>query len=73
MIGTAIKSAGANPITDWTTGIPYIINNYVQNSNILYKCISAHTSGTFNTDLIAGKWKEIYDQNFTIAMAIALG
>ncbi len=35
--------------------------NVVTESAKFYKCITAHTSGTFATDLAAGKWVEITD------------
>ena len=33
----------------------------VTESAKFYKCTTAHTSGTFATDLAAGKWEEITD------------
>jgi hypothetical protein len=41
---------------DWITETAYIINDLVIESDIVYLCIVAHTSGTFATDLAAGKW-----------------
>jgi len=35
--------------------------NVVTESTKFYKCIEAHTSGTFADDLAAGKWEEITD------------
>ena len=35
--------------------------NVVSNGGNYYKCIEAHTSGTFATDLAAGKWEQITD------------
>lgn len=40
----------------WVTPTAYIINDVVLQSNRLYQCLIAHTSGTFATDLAAGKW-----------------
>lgn len=40
----------------WATGNIYSIGNYVRESNVTYYCTSAHTSGTFATDLAAGRW-----------------
>jgi len=41
--------------------------NVVTESAKFYKCISAHTSGTFATDLAAGKWEEITDATILAA------
>jgi len=40
----------------WATATVYITDNYVWESSLLYKCAEDHTSGTFATDLAAGKW-----------------
>lgn len=40
----------------WLTATPYVVGDYVTESSIIYYCIVAHTSGTFATDLAAGKW-----------------
>jgi len=40
----------------WLTLTGYAIKDLVQESGITYLCIVAHTSGTFATDLAAGKW-----------------
>jgi len=42
--------------TAWATSTPYVVGNYVTQSSVIYYCIVAHTSGTFSTDLAAGKW-----------------
>jgi hypothetical protein len=44
-------------ITDWATGISYGVGRYVNQNKQLYKCIIAHTSGTFDTDLTALNWE----------------
>jgi hypothetical protein len=45
---------------DWETGTDYTVDKtFVIESNILYKCIETHTSGTFATDLAASKWVAI--------------
>ena len=77
IVGSNAKSqtlSGSTSITDWATTTSYVVGNYVQNSAILYKCISNHTSGTFATDLSTGKWLRMSDETVTaIAMAIAIG
>lgn len=43
--------------TPWASGQSYILNQIVIQSNALYLCLIAHTSGlSFATDLAAGKW-----------------
>jgi|SRR5687768_4024575 len=57
----------ANPITvsgfnwegPWITATAYTVGDTVENSNSSYICIEAHTSGTFATDLSAGKWQVV--------------
>jgi hypothetical protein len=44
----------------WVTAQDYSIGNIVFNSNITYICLTAHTSGTFATDLAALKWRELH-------------
>ena len=41
----------------WGTGTAYLEGALVTNSGY-YRCLEAHTSGTFATDLAAGKWVE---------------
>ena len=40
----------------WVTAKAYKAGNYVMNTAVMYYCLVAHTSGTFATDLAAGKW-----------------
>lgn len=40
----------------WLTLTGYVVGNYVTQSGTIYYCLIAHTSGTFATDLAAGKW-----------------
>ena len=42
--------------TAWTTGHDYVVSDLCKQSSIIYYCKTAHTSGTFATDLAAGKW-----------------
>jgi hypothetical protein len=70
----SVTLTGSTSITDWATTTVYSVGNYVQTGAIIYKCIVAHTSGTFATDLSAGKWLRMDDETVTaIAMAIAIG
>lgn len=40
----------------WATGNIYAVGNYVSSSGTTYYCVTAHTAGTFATDLNAGRW-----------------
>lgn len=40
----------------WTTATAYVLNDQVVQGGLLYRCVIAHTSGTFATDLTAAKW-----------------
>ena len=40
----------------WVTSTSYAVGTYVISSGSYYKCLIAHTSGTFATDLAALKW-----------------
>jgi len=42
--------------TGWLTSTPYVVGDYVLQTSVKYYCLVAHTSGTFATDLAAGKW-----------------
>ena len=43
-------------VSGWLTDTVYTTDQYVWQSGLLYKCATAHTSGTFATDLTAVKW-----------------
>lgn len=40
----------------WATSTVYVANDAVQQNGSGYICVTGHTSGTFATDLAAGKW-----------------
>ena len=42
----------------WVTGTSYSAGAFVTHSDKTYYCLSAHTAGTFATDLSDGKWRE---------------
>lgn len=50
--GQIIKSSASG----WITTHAYSVGDYVTQSGAIYYCEIAHTSGTFATDLAAGKW-----------------
>lgn len=43
-------------VTAWVTATAYVIGDLRSNGGTNYYCTTAHTSGTFATDLAAGKW-----------------
>ena len=45
-----------NTYAAWLTGTAYKIGDLVTDSGNYYRCLVAHTSGTFATDLAAVKW-----------------
>lgn len=46
-----------NDADAWVTATPYALNDRVlYTDGIVYKCLVAHTSGTFGTDYAANKW-----------------
>jgi len=42
--------------TAWVTATAFKVGDVVIESTIIYRCLIAHTSGVFATDLAAGKW-----------------
>jgi hypothetical protein len=51
--------AGASGVPLWVTSFGYSVNDVVIQSDRFYRCLVAHTSGTFATDLSSGKWTEV--------------
>lgn len=45
-----------NTADAWVTTTSYIVGARVLQSGVVYRCLTAHTSGTFATDLAAAKW-----------------
>lgn len=60
---------GFNPPSEWTTSTNYVVRDTVFHDSGFYRCLVSHTSGTFSTDLAAGKWALIAD--FTAATSDA--
>lgn len=52
---------GINPATEWETGREYTVNSNVVTGGKFYRCLEAHTSGVFATDLAAEKWVFQFD------------
>lgn len=51
-----LSSYGATPMGNWLTATAYAYKDLVSQATNTYMCVTAHTSGTFATDLSAGKW-----------------
>jgi hypothetical protein len=52
----ALLGTTAVPKGEWVTATVYAVLDLVSESGTTYVCAVAHTSGTFATDLAAGKW-----------------
>jgi hypothetical protein len=50
------KAMTTNGTLAWVTSTAYVVGDVRTNSTTFYKCLVAHTSGTFATDLAAGDW-----------------
>jgi hypothetical protein len=55
--------------TPWETATEYTTVSTVFHEAIFYTCLVAHTSGTFATDLAAGKWLLVADLSVAAALA----
>ena len=60
-LSASLQTAGIAPAIPWVTGTAYAVGASVTNSSKFYRCLVAHTSGTFATDLAAAKWLLIVD------------
>ena len=56
-----VDSKGYTWKGEWATSTTYAVNDTVEYNGSGYICIVAHTSGTFATDLSAGKWEMFVD------------
>ncbi len=52
----ALFASGINPTGAWVTATAYEALDLVTQDSLTYVCVTAHTSGTFATDLAASKW-----------------
>lgn len=52
----ALLGSTMTPRGDWVTAHSYVALDLVTHSGATYVCVTAHTSGTFATDLAAFKW-----------------
>ncbi len=51
-----LASYGATPRGAWVTATSYAYKDLIAQTGNTYICVTAHTSGTFATDLAAGRW-----------------
>jgi len=52
----ALMAARGTPRGAWTTGTAYALFDLVNQDQSTYAAVTAHTAGTFSTDLAAGRW-----------------
>lgn len=64
-------SLGFNAPTVWATGTAYVVGDTVFEGVGFYRCLAAHTSGTFATDLASDDWELLAD--FALAIVAAGG
>jgi hypothetical protein len=69
-LSPALQTAGLAPALPWVTAKTYSVSASVTHGSAFYRCLVAHTSGTFATDLAAGSWVLIVDFS-TIALVAA--
>ena len=67
---TGGTSATMVPQDTWVTATAYAVGNTVTSSGHLYRCLIAHTSGTFSTDLTALKWTKIGEATIWLLKAV---
>jgi len=53
-------------VTAWVTATAYVVGDLRSNGGTNYYCTTAHTSGTFATDLAAGKWYALTGTTYEI-------
>lgn len=62
---------GIAPAVPWATGIQYVVGDVVFFDTAFYRCVEAHVSVDFATDLAAGKWTVSADLTPIVADAVA--
>lgn len=65
----AVFNSSLTPRGTWLTATAYAVNDIVLQGTKTYVCLTAHTSGTFATDLAAAKWMVIVDNTSTVTFA----
>ena len=59
-------------VSAWLTSTAYVVGDLVVEAGTNYYCQVAHTSGTFATDLAAGKWYTLTDDIYEVPSPYAL-
>jgi hypothetical protein len=54
------------PQDTWVTSTSYYVGDVVVQTGHIYRCLVAHTSGTFSTDLTAVDWVKIGEKHIYI-------
>jgi hypothetical protein len=67
LLGTTLVPRG-----NWLTTTAYAVYDLVSQSGNTYVCVTAHTSGTFATDLAANKWMVFSYNNASDAELLAI-
>lgn len=62
---------GIAPAVPWSAGIQYVVGDVVFSYTAFYRCVVAHISTDFATDLAAGKWTVSADLTPIVTDAIA--
>jgi hypothetical protein len=52
----ALMAGSWTPQGTWTTATAYAVSDVVEQGDVTYVCVTAHTAGTFSTDEAAGYW-----------------
>jgi hypothetical protein len=85
LLSGPLGPAPLKPVAAWVTAHSYVVGppaDFVTNGGSSYECLVAHTSGTFATDLAAGKWGLVsskgadaltYGGSSATSLAIAVG
>jgi hypothetical protein len=55
-LSASLQTNGLAGAASWVTANAYLVGTTVYQNFNLYRCLVAHTSGVFATDLAAGKW-----------------
>lgn len=62
-----LAASGATARGAWLTATAYAAKDIVSQGGATYLCVTAHTAGTFSTDLAAGKWVEINGSSASVS------
>ena len=66
-MSAAISNGLLGGLPSWATATSYTVGQSITYSNNIYKCLIAHTSGVFATDLASGDWVQLAATNVSAA------